>query len=94
MGGNGQDRVVPHGLRHVVAPHRHGDRVSVHDVDVVRADLLVVEGPGAAGVTDPDRGGQLRGEADEPGVIVVIRGSGLAPDWSAEDGLLGRSAPL
>src|SRR6516225_3884209 len=83
------------GLRGDIGPHGLDDRLEDRHGDVA-AGRAAAEGAAlAAGVVvaDPNRDGDVVGEADEPGVVLLIGGAGLARDIGGEAGDRARRAP-
>ena len=74
---------------HVVAPDVGGERAAVDvaaEVEAVHLDVVLR-------VADPDRRGQARREADEPGVRVEVGRAGLAARRAADRGVRARCRP-
>src|SRR5262249_41013963 len=83
------------GLRGDIGPHGLDDRLEDRHSDVATG-RAAPEGAVLAGgvvVADPNRGGDVVGETDEPGVVLLIGGAGLARDIRGEAGDRARRAP-
>ena len=83
------------GLRGDIGPHRLDDRLEDRHGDVAAGRAAAERTALAAGVVvaDPNRDGDVVGEADEPGVVLLIGGAGLARDIGGEAGDRARRAP-
>src|SRR5215467_4323619 len=83
------------GFRGDVGPHRLDHRLEDRHGDVA-AGRAAAEGAALAVgvvVADPDRDGDVVGEAHEPGVVLLVGGAGLARDIGSEAGDRARRAP-
>ena len=81
-------------LRPDEVPGRLDDRLDDRNGDLA-AGLAAAQRAPAAGVVvaDPDRDGDVAGEADEPGVVLVFGGAGLAADEDASDACIEAAVP-
>src|SRR5438132_1015900 len=83
------------GLGGDIGPHRLDDRLEDRHGDVAAGRAAAERAALAAGVVvaGPNRGGDVVGETDEPGVVLLIGGAGLARLVGGEAGDRARRAP-
>ena len=83
------------GLWRDMGPHRLDHRLEDRHRDVAAGRAAAERAALAVGivVADPDRDGDVVGEADEPGVVLVVGGAGLAGDIGGETARSPRAVP-
>src|SRR5262249_17984598 len=82
-------------LRGDIGPHRLDDRLEDRHGDVAASRAAAERAALAIGVVvaDPNRDGDVVGEAHEPGVVLPVGGAGLARDVGGKAGNRARRAP-